>query len=93
MIIKISVKPHTGKQEIIKLSDDTYKILVKSFPNEGKANRELIKFLQKHFKKYMAKNETHFFPDSLRHHGYKSVDYINIIKGMRSRNKIIEVEE
>jgi len=50
MIIKVKVKPHSGKQEIIKNSDG-YVVCLKSIPKYGKANIELVKLLKKHFNK------------------------------------------
>ena len=50
MIINVKVKPHSGKQEIIKNSNG-YVVYLKSAPEDGKANMELVKLLKKHFKK------------------------------------------
>ena len=50
MIIKIKVKPHSGKQEIIKNRGE-YVVCLKSIPEDGKANIELVKLLKKHFNK------------------------------------------
>ena len=66
-MIKVKVRPNSGKQEVIKVSDDEYTVWLKSAAEGGKANLELIKLM----KKYLGKN-------------------IKIIKGLRSRNKIIE---
>ena len=72
MILKVKVKSNSEKQEIKKISEDEYKINVKSFPEDNKANIELLKLLKKHFKgKY---------------------ENINLIKGLKSRDKIIEVK-
>ncbi|MFA7707691.1 MAG: DUF167 domain-containing protein [Candidatus Pacearchaeota archaeon] len=70
MIIKVKVKPHSGKQEIEKISDNEYKVSLKSFPEDNKANIELIKIMKKHLKKD-----------------------IKIIKGLKSREKILEVKD
>ena len=51
MQINIKVKPKSGKQEVIKISDTEYKVNLKSAPENNKANIELIKILKKHFKK------------------------------------------
>ena len=50
MIIKIHVYPHSGKEEIVKLNEDSYKVYLKKFPEEGKANIELLKLLKRHFR-------------------------------------------
>lgn len=50
MILKIKVKPHSGKQEVEKISDEEYKISLKSVPEDNKANIELIKLLSKKLK-------------------------------------------
>jgi len=50
MIIKVKVKPHSGKQDVVKKGDD-YMVYLKSQPEDGKANIELIKLLKKHFNK------------------------------------------
>lgn len=52
--IKIKVKPNSGKQEIIENSDGNATgclVYLKSAPENNKANLELIKVLEKHFKK------------------------------------------
>ncbi len=49
--IKLTVKPNSPKNEIINIKDNEYKINIKAPPQEGKANRELIKFLKKYFNK------------------------------------------
>jgi len=52
MKIKIKVKPNSGKQEIVKLDEkDCYVAYLKSVPENGKANIELLKLLQRYFKK------------------------------------------
>ena len=43
MILKIKVKPNSKKQEIEKISETEYKINLKSFPEDNKANIELLK--------------------------------------------------
>jgi len=68
MILKIKIKPSSVKQEIIKISENEYKISLEERAEDNKANIELIKLLKKHF----GKN-------------------IKIIKGIKSRNKIIEI--
>ena len=51
-IIKIKVKPNSGKQEVIEnKNSDGYIVNLKSAPENNKANVELIKVLEKHFKK------------------------------------------
>ena len=70
MIIKIKVKPNSGKQELVKISEDEYIINLKKPAQDNKANIELFKLLKKHFK---AEN-------------------IKIIKGLKSREKIVEVK-
>ncbi|MEK6895500.1 MAG: DUF167 domain-containing protein [Nanoarchaeota archaeon] len=49
MIISVKVKPSSGKQEIIKESENDYIVYLKSPPEDNKANAELIKILKKHF--------------------------------------------
>ena len=50
MIIKIKIKPNSGRQEIIQ-DGKTYNIYLKSVPQNNKANIELLKLLQKYFKR------------------------------------------
>lgn len=73
MILKIKVKPNSGKQELIKISENEYKISLKERAENNKANLELIKLLKKYFK--------------------VGAEDIKIIKGMKSKNKIIEVNK
>jgi uncharacterized protein len=71
MILKIKVKPGSGKQEITKISNDEYLVSLKQRAEDNKANIELIKLLKKYLK--------------------VEVGDINIIKGLKSKNKIIEI--
>jgi len=48
MIIKVKVKPNSSEQSIEKIGGD-YLVKLKSSPEDGKANLELIKFLSKYF--------------------------------------------
>ena len=50
MIIKIKVYPHSGREEIVKISDDEYKVYLKKPAEDNKANTELLKLLKKYFK-------------------------------------------
>ena len=68
MRINTKVFPGSGKQEIIKVGDNEYKIYLKNPAKDNKANLELLKLMQKY--------------------GFKN---IKIIKGMKSKNKIIEI--
>ena len=51
MRIKIKVKPNSGRQEIEKISEEEYRVFLKSSPEDNKANNELIKLLKKQFKR------------------------------------------
>jgi len=48
--IKIRVIPNAKRPEIFELDDGSLKIKLKSPAHEGKANKELISVLSKHFK-------------------------------------------
>jgi len=50
MEIKVKVKTHSGKQDVVK-EKDYYIVYLKSQPEKGKANLELLKILKKYFKK------------------------------------------
>jgi len=50
MIIKIKVKPNSGKKEVQKISDDEYIVSLKERAENNKANIELIKLLSKELK-------------------------------------------
>jgi len=50
MIIKVKVKPHSGEQSI-EHEGDYYLIKLKSQPEDNKANVELVKLLQRYFKR------------------------------------------
>ncbi len=69
MILKIKVKPNSGKQEIKRISENEFAVSLKSKTEDNKANIELIKLM----KKRLGKN-------------------IKIIKGLKNRNKIVEVK-
>ena len=51
MRLNIKVQPNSARQEIHRINENSYKIFLKKSPEENKANRELTKFLRKHFKK------------------------------------------
>lgn len=48
MIIRVKVKPNSCEQDIQKIGEE-YIVRLKSAPENGKANIELIKFLKKYF--------------------------------------------
>ena len=50
MLINVKVKPSSGKQEVVKVSENNYKIYLKCKPENNKANIELISLLEKYFK-------------------------------------------
>jgi len=50
MIINVSVKPNSSKNELEKISDNIYIARVTAAPERGKANQAVIKLLSKHFK-------------------------------------------
>ena len=50
-IIQVKVKPNAPKTEVLGMDNDILKVNVNAPPDKGKANKELIKVLSKHFKK------------------------------------------
>ena len=50
MRIGIKVKPQSGRSEIQEV-DSKYIVFIKSHPEAGKANRELVKLAAKYFQK------------------------------------------
>ena len=52
MKIKVKVKPGSKKQEINKISETEYVVSLKSRAEDNKANIELLKLLNKKFKKH-----------------------------------------
>lgn len=51
MILKIKVKPNSGKQEVKKISENEYIVCLKKPAEDNKANVELCKLLQRYFKR------------------------------------------
>ena len=49
MIIKADVRPNCGREEILKISEDKYKIFLKKPSENNKANLELLILLKKYF--------------------------------------------
>lgn len=49
-IIKIKVLPRSSRNQIIKLSEDSFKLKITSAPVDGEANKQVIKFLSKEWK-------------------------------------------
>ena len=50
-IIKVKVKPNSGKQEIEKISETEFVVRLKKPAEDNKANLELLKLMKKYFKK------------------------------------------
>ncbi|MBD3252776.1 hypothetical protein GF386_03535 [Candidatus Pacearchaeota archaeon] len=50
MKINARVIPGSGRQEIVKINNDFYKIYLKKTPEDNKANFELLKLLKNYFK-------------------------------------------
>ncbi|MBT3985564.1 YggU family protein [archaeon] len=48
--MKVRVKPNSKKQEVIE-ENGVITVYLKAQPEKGKANKELLKILKKHFKK------------------------------------------
>ena len=57
MIVEVRVQPKSSKEEILKLSEHSYKVYMRKPAIEGKANKHLIDMLSKYFntKKSMIK--------------------------------------
>jgi len=70
MIIKVKAKPNSKEQEIIKISENEYKIALREKAEDNKANIELLKLLKRYFGKE-----------------------VRIVKGLKSKNKIVEIKE
>jgi len=51
MIINVKVHASSGREEIIKIDNENYKVYLKKPAESGKANIELIKLLKKYFLK------------------------------------------
>ena len=49
--IRVTVKPNSSRNEILSMEGEKYKIAIKAAPDKGRANKELIKFLSRYFKK------------------------------------------
>ena len=49
MKINVKVRPHSSREEVLKV-DDEYVVRVRATQHEGKANEAVIKLLSKHFK-------------------------------------------
>jgi uncharacterized protein (TIGR00251 family) len=71
MKITVNTIPNSKKLEIIKISENSYKIKVDVPALKNKANKRLIEILSEYFK--------------------VSKSSISIIKGLKSRNKIIKI--
>lgn len=73
MKLKVKIIPNASKNEIVGEQEGVLKIKIKTQPEKGKANKELIKFLAKEWD----------IPKSS----------ISIVKGMRSKIKILQINE
>lgn len=50
MKYKVTVKPGTSQEKVVKVSDDEYIVYLRAKPHNGEANEALIKVLSKYFK-------------------------------------------
>ncbi len=50
MNIYITVKTNAKENKVNKIDENCFKVLVKSSPEKGKANKEVLKLLGKYFK-------------------------------------------
>jgi len=50
MLIKVRVFPNSKKEEVIKKSKDSFEVKVKEKPEQGRANKEVIRVLSAYFK-------------------------------------------
>jgi uncharacterized protein (TIGR00251 family) len=50
MLIKVKVFPNSKKEEISKISEDSFEIKVKEKPIKGQANRAVVEILASYFK-------------------------------------------
>ena len=71
MKINVKIILNKNKSEVEKIDNNNFKVFLKSIPEKGKANYELISLLSKHLK--------------------VTKDSIKIIKGLVTKNKIIEI--
>lgn len=52
MRVLIKIHPNSSQEKIIEIQEnESYEVWIKEKPIEGKANKELIKVLKKHFRK------------------------------------------
>lgn len=49
MKYKVTVKPSTSQEKVVKTSDNEYIIYLRAKPHDGEANDALIKLLSKYF--------------------------------------------
>lgn len=74
MMIKVKVKPGSGKQEVVKVGDGRFIVSLKERAENGRANLELIKVLKRYFNNDKC-----------------VVEDLKLIKGLKSRNKVMMV--
>lgn len=48
-LISLKVLPRSSKNELVKLSDGSYKVKLTAAPVDGEANKKLLEFLAKEF--------------------------------------------
>ena len=55
MKITVKVIPNASRTEIVSMNNDECKVKVQTPPEAGKANKEVVKLLSKHF--HVSKNQ------------------------------------
>lgn len=74
--LKVRITPKSSENKIMEImEDETVKIRITAAPEKGKANKELIKFLEKELKK----------------EGACEHPKVTIINGKTDRNKLIKI--
>jgi uncharacterized protein (TIGR00251 family) len=49
MKISVRVKPHAGRNQVVKLEDGSFVVSVTAPPIEGKANKMIVELIAQHF--------------------------------------------
>jgi|TARA_B100001971_G_C18050958_1_gene462846 uncharacterized protein YggU (UPF0235/DUF167 family) len=81
MIVKVRVSIGKEKQKIIE-EDDRLLVDLKSQARDSKANLELVRLLKKYFNSRSGEVR-----------GKDKIENIKIIKGLRSRDKVVRINE
>ena len=80
--ININAKPNSPKNQIINFSNNVLKLEIHARPENGRANKEIEKFMKKTINTFYKNNNLQ-----------TRINTVKVISGMTSQKKVIKIEQ